>query len=76
MPAALAAAATGAGGEPEVVWPSVNMTMTFVFEDMESKSPTASVNASAWLVEPPAVSVSTAVFRSATVSDVNSAENL
>ena len=41
MPAARAAAATGAGGIPEVVLPSVNMTMTFAFEDIGSNSPAA-----------------------------------
>ena len=65
-PEALAAAATGAGGGPAVVFPSVNMTMTFALEEAGSKSWTASAKASAWLVEPPAVSPSTADFRSST----------
>ena len=66
IPAARAAAATGAGGAPEVVFPSVNITMTLAFEDMGSNRPAATVKASAWLVEPPALSAFTAAFKSAT----------
>ena len=54
IPAALAAAATGAGGAPAVVFPSVNMTITFAFVEAGSNSSIALVKASAWLVEPPA----------------------
>ena len=49
-----------------VVLPSVNMTMTLAFPELVSKRARAWLKASAWLVFPPAVSPSTAVFRSST----------
>lgn len=63
MPAARAAAATGAGGAPTVVAPSVKSTMTFPLAEEGSKSAMALEKASAWLVPPPAVRPSTADFR-------------
>lgn len=66
MPEARAAAATGAGGGPTVVFPSVNMTMTRAFEEAGSKSWAAVEKASAWLVSPPASRLSTADFKLAT----------
>ena len=66
MPCARAAAATGLGSGPAVVWPSVNITMTFALDEAGSNSAVACSNASAWLVFPPAVSASMAVSRSAT----------
>ena len=47
MPCALAEAATGAGGAPVVVFPSVNMTMTLALLELGSNSAMALVNASA-----------------------------
>ena len=41
VPWARAAAAIGPGAGPEVVTPSVNITMTRAFEDEGSKSPCA-----------------------------------
>ena len=66
IPWALAASATGAGGGPAVVFPSVNMTMTLALLEAGSNRPAAVEKASAWLVFPPAVRASTASFRSAT----------
>lgn len=65
-PACLAAAATGAGGGPAVVLPSVNMTMIWPLEEDGSKSEAAVEKAAAWLVVPPADSPWTAAFRSET----------
>lgn len=55
VPQARAAAAMGAGGSPVVVSPSVNITITRLFVEPVSRA-VASVNASPWLVRPPAVS--------------------
>ena len=66
MPWALASSATGAGGRPAVVLPSVNMTMTLALEEDGSNRSMALVKASAWLVLPPALSESTAFFRVST----------
>ena len=66
IPAARAAAATGLGGGPAVVFPSVNMTMTLAFVEAGSNSWIAFSKASAWFVDPPAERLSTAVFKSAT----------
>ena len=49
-----------------MVTPSVNMTITFALVLAGSNSASALVNASAWLVEPPALNASTAALRSAT----------
>ena len=65
-PAALAAAAMGLGSGPTVVSPSVNITITRALVEGAASSSDALVKASAWLVLPPAVSASTAAFRSAT----------
>ena len=56
----------GTAEPPAVLCPSVNMTMTLAFDDIGSNSPAAVAKASAWLVDPPAVSAFTAAFRSAT----------
>ena len=66
IPESRIVSATGAGGIPEVVFPSVNMTMTFSLEEEGSKRDAAVENASAWLVDPPAESAATAAFKSAT----------
>ena len=63
IPAALASAATGAGGAPAVVLPSVNITMTLALEEAGSKSWIALEKASAWLVAPPAARPSTTFFK-------------
>ena len=47
MPCARAAAATGAGGAPVVVLPSVNITITLALPDMGSNSCMAFSKASA-----------------------------
>ena len=66
IPDALAAAAIGAGGTPEVVLPSVNMTITLALGEAGSKSCTALANASAWFVDPPAFNPFTALLSAAT----------
>ena len=60
------AAAIGAGGTPVVVFPSVNMTITLWLVEAASNSSIALVNASPWLVLPPAVNELTAFFSVAT----------
>ena len=66
VPAARAAAAIGPGAGPEVVTPSVNMTMTRALDEVFSKSPCALAKASPWFVPPPAVRPFIALLRSAT----------
>ena len=66
IPRARAAAAIGAGGTPVVVFPSVNMTITLWLVEAASNSSIALVNASPWLVLPPAVNELTAFFSVAT----------
>lgn len=66
IPWALAAAATGAGGKPAVVLPSVNRTITLALFEDGSNIWVALVNASPWLVLPPADKPSTAAFRAST----------
>ena len=56
----------GAGGAPMVVLPSVNRTMILALGEAGSNSWVALAKASAWLVLPPAVRPSTAVFRAST----------
>lgn len=65
-PPRTAAAAIGAGGTPVVVFPSVNMTITLWLVEAASNSSIALVNASPWLVLPPAVNELTAFFSVAT----------
>ena len=62
VPAARAAAAIGAGAGPEVVTPSVNMTITRALDEPGSNSACAFLNASPWFVPPPASIASTASF--------------
>ena len=66
QPAARAAAATGLGSGPAVVFPSVNMTMTLAFVEFGSNSAFSFAKASAGFVKPPAARLSTAAFSSST----------
>ena len=66
IPDALAAAATGDGGMPDVVFPSVNITITLAFVEDGSKDCIALEKASAWLVVPEAVKLSMAALSEAT----------